>query len=60
MEKNGTRFEEVENYYKDEQGARFASLLGVWVNTYGKDKNGQNIVTGEKFISFNNIKKTRE
>jgi Ca2+-binding EF-hand superfamily protein len=60
MEKNGTKSDEVANYYKSEQGAKFSSLLGVWVNTYKKGKDGQNVVSGEKFISFNNNKKTRK
>lgn len=60
MEKNGTKRDEVANYYKSEQGAKFGSLLGVWVNTYTKDKDGQNVVSGEKFISFNNKKKSRK
>lgn len=54
MEANGTKGEEVANYYNKEQGAMFSSLLGVWVSTYKNDANGQPIVSGEKFISFNN------
>jgi len=59
MEANGTKGEEVANYYNKEQGAMFSSLLGVWVSTYKNDANGQPIVSGEKFISFNNKKNGR-
>ena len=59
MEKDGTKSEEVVNYYNKDQGAKFASLVGVWVYTY-TNKNGQNVISGEKFISFNNNKKTRK
>jgi len=59
MEKNGTKSDEVANYYKNEQGARFGSLLGVWVYERS-EKGGQDVITGEKFVSFNNKKLTRK
>jgi hypothetical protein len=40
MEKNGTKSNSVANYYTKEQGAKFGSLLGVWVYTYKKGKDG--------------------
>lgn len=59
MEKNGTKSDEVANYYKNEQGARFGSLLGVWIYERS-EKGGQEVITGEKFVSFNNKKLTRK
>lgn len=53
MEANGTKSTDVENYYTLEQGAKFSSLLGVWVYDYKKDKDGQNVISGEHFESFN-------
>lgn len=46
----------VENYYKNEQGAKFAQLLGVYVPLQDADGN----VVGEKYMSFNNNKKSRK
>ena len=60
MEKNGTKSEEVENYYRKDQGAKFSSLLGVWIYTYKKNDQGQNVISGETFKSFNNNKRTRK
>ena len=34
MERDGTKDTEVDNYYKNEQGAKFSSLLGVWDYKY--------------------------
>lgn len=60
MEKNGTKETEVDNYYTKEQGAKFSSLLGVWEYEYKTDKDGVQKIVGEKFISFNNNKKSRK
>lgn len=54
LEKQGILDQSVVNYYTQQQGAKFSSLLGVWENTY--DKNDE--VTGEQFISFNDGRKS--
>ena len=60
MEADGTKDSDVANYYTKEQGAKFSSLLGVWEYDYKKDANGDMIIAGETFHSFNNNKKTRK
>lgn len=60
MEKDGTKNKDVDNYYKNEQGARFSSLIGVWEYDYKKQKDGSMQVVGETFHSFNNKNKTRK
>ena len=60
MEKNGTKNKDVDNYYKNEQGARFSSLIGIWEYNYKKQKDGSMKIVGETFHSFNNKNKTRK
>ena len=60
MDANGTRNSDVDNYYTKEQGAKFASLLGVWEYKYKKAPDGSMIVVGEVYHSFNDSKKTRK
>jgi hypothetical protein len=60
MEKDGTKKSEVSNYYAKEQGAKFSSLIGVWVNDYKLGENGEMEIVGETFHSFNDSKKSRK
>lgn len=60
MEKDGTKSNDVVNYYTKEQGARFSSLLGVWEYDYKKQSDGSMKIVGETFHSFNNKNKTRK
>lgn len=60
MERDGTKSSEVANYYTKEQGAKFSSLIGVWEYDYKKDQNGQMVIVGETFHSFNDGKKSRK
>ena len=60
MERDGTKDTEVDNYYKNEQGAKFSSLLGVWDYKYETQQDGSQKIVGETFISFNDKNKTRK
>lgn len=52
------RAEDVANFYTKSQGARFSSLLGVWVNDYKTQPDGSQIIVGETYHSFSNGNKT--
>lgn len=60
MEKDGTKSSEISNYYTKEQGAKFSSLIGVWVDDYKPGEDGEMEIVGETFHSFNDANKSRK